>query len=184
MGTYYIPRNVKGETRIFYIFSIKSLISTVIGIAVGLPFLLIFSLINLKLAGFIITSMVTIVYAANNYYCDISLVLMLFVGAALGSWLGVKLSYKIPRYLLSITASIITFFMASKQIYKLLHPTINTSINNISDTAIEHSGSYTILCIIIIMLLSYLYKIVLDFLAKQISFKKDNASKKRGNKCK
>ncbi len=136
------------------------------------------------LAGFIITSMVTIVYAANNYYCDISLVLMLFVGAALGSWLGVKLSYKIPRYLLSITASIITFFMASKQIYKLLHPTINTSINNISDTAIEHSGSYTILCIIIIMLLSYLYKIVLDFLAKQISFKKDNASKKRGNKCK
>ncbi len=61
MGTYYIPRNVKGETRIFYIFSIKSLISTVIGIAVGLPFLLIFSLINLKLAGFIITAICALI---------------------------------------------------------------------------------------------------------------------------
>lgn len=61
MGTYYIPRNVKGETRIFYIFSIKSLISTVIGIFVGLPFLLIFSLINLKMAGIIITAICALV---------------------------------------------------------------------------------------------------------------------------
>jgi len=38
MGTYYIPRNYKGETRILYIFSIKSLITTVIGAAFGLIF--------------------------------------------------------------------------------------------------------------------------------------------------
>ena len=31
MGTYYIPRNYKGETRILNIFTVKSLISTVIG---------------------------------------------------------------------------------------------------------------------------------------------------------
>lgn len=61
MGTYYIPRNVKGETRIFYIFSIKSLISTVIGIFVGLPFLLIFSLLNFKIAGIIITAICALV---------------------------------------------------------------------------------------------------------------------------
>ena len=61
MGTYYIPRNVKGETRIFYILSIKSLISTVIGIFVGLPFLLIFSLVNLKMAGIIVTAICALV---------------------------------------------------------------------------------------------------------------------------
>lgn len=61
MGTYYIPRNVKGETRIFYIFSIKSLISTVIGIFVGLPFLLLFSMVNLKVAGIIITAVCALV---------------------------------------------------------------------------------------------------------------------------
>ncbi len=56
MGTYYIPRNLRGETRIFYIFTIKSLISTVIGIAVGLFFFLIFSLIRLRIVGIIITA--------------------------------------------------------------------------------------------------------------------------------
>ena len=61
MGTYYIPRNVKGETRIFYIFSVKSLISTVIGIFVGLPFLLVFSLVNLKIAGIIVTAVCALI---------------------------------------------------------------------------------------------------------------------------
>ena len=38
MQTYYIPRNLKGETRILNIFSTKSLLYTAIGIGVGLPF--------------------------------------------------------------------------------------------------------------------------------------------------
>ena len=125
-------------------------------------------------AGFIITSMVAIIYATNNYYCDISLVLMLFGGAALGSWLGVKLSYKIQRYLLNIIASIVTLFMAGKQIYKLLHPVENSNINDIGSDIIEHANSYTILCILIIMLLSYMYKVVLDFLAQKIKHHKEN----------
>ena len=37
MGTYYIPRNLRGETRIFYIFTVKSLIATACGLLVGLP---------------------------------------------------------------------------------------------------------------------------------------------------
>ncbi|MCI8546103.1 MAG: hypothetical protein HFJ44_02605 [Clostridia bacterium] len=56
MGTYYIPRNLRGETRIFYIFTIKSLITTVCGIALGLAFLLIFTMIGMKLVGIIITA--------------------------------------------------------------------------------------------------------------------------------
>lgn len=35
MGSYYIPRNTKGEGRLFYIFSYKALAYTVIGIIVG-----------------------------------------------------------------------------------------------------------------------------------------------------
>lgn len=37
MGTYYIPRNVKGEGRILFIFTGKSLMYTAIGVAIGFP---------------------------------------------------------------------------------------------------------------------------------------------------
>lgn len=53
MGTYFIPRNLRGETRILYIFTIKSLISTVAGGIVGLIFYFIFTLLNIKTAGVI-----------------------------------------------------------------------------------------------------------------------------------
>ena len=133
-------------------------------------------------SGFIITSMVAVTYATNNYYCNMSLVVMLFVGAAFGSWLGVKLSYKIKRYLLNIIASIITFFMAGKQINKLLHPVNNTNINDINNDISEHSISYTILCIAVIMLLSYIYKTILDFIASKIKHHNKESNSKRGNK--
>lgn len=54
MGTYIIPRNYKGETRILYIFTVKSLLSTAIGAGVGLLFLGIFSLLMLKKVGIIL----------------------------------------------------------------------------------------------------------------------------------
>lgn len=41
MGTYTIPRNLKGETRLLMIFSIKSLITTAVGLALGGIFYLI-----------------------------------------------------------------------------------------------------------------------------------------------
>ena len=53
MGTYYIPRNLKGETRILYIFTVKSLIATVAGGLVGLIFYLIFSALGIQMAGVI-----------------------------------------------------------------------------------------------------------------------------------
>lgn len=55
MGTYYIPRNVKGEGRILYIFSTKALIYTAAFVLVGLLFYYIFNLIGLKMVGMIIT---------------------------------------------------------------------------------------------------------------------------------
>ena len=54
MGTYYIPRNYKGETRIFYIFTVKSLITTAIGALFGSIFFLIFKLFDMSTIGLII----------------------------------------------------------------------------------------------------------------------------------
>ena len=53
MSTYKIPRNVKGEGRILYIFSTKALIYSTIGAAVGALIYLIFKLINLSVVGII-----------------------------------------------------------------------------------------------------------------------------------
>ena len=54
MGTYYIPRNVKGESRILMIFSVKGLIYTAIGAGVGGLFFMIFSTIGFSMVGLII----------------------------------------------------------------------------------------------------------------------------------
>ena len=55
MGTYEIPRNVKGEGRILFIFTPKSLIYTVIAAAIGLVFYFIFKLMGLTIVGIIVT---------------------------------------------------------------------------------------------------------------------------------
>ena len=55
MGTYNLPRNVKGEGRILFIFSNKSLMTTCFGGGLGLIFYFIFSLLKLKMVGIIIT---------------------------------------------------------------------------------------------------------------------------------
>lgn len=51
MGTYYIPRNYKGETRILYIFTTKSLITTAVGAGVGALFFGLFSILGMKMIG-------------------------------------------------------------------------------------------------------------------------------------
>ena len=53
MGTYNLPRNVKGEGRILFIFSTKALVYAIVGAVIGLFFYLIFSLINLSTVGII-----------------------------------------------------------------------------------------------------------------------------------
>ena len=53
MGTYNLPRNVKGEGRILFVFSTKALIYSTIGAAVGLPIYLIFSILKLNIVGIV-----------------------------------------------------------------------------------------------------------------------------------
>ena len=61
MGTYNIPRNVKGEGRILFIFSTKSLIYTAIGATVGVLFYFIFSMINLWVVGIILVLLFSLI---------------------------------------------------------------------------------------------------------------------------
>lgn len=53
MGTYYLPRNVKGEGRILFIFTTKSLIYSVIGAVIGLPFYFILSATGTTIGGIV-----------------------------------------------------------------------------------------------------------------------------------
>ena len=63
MGTYNLPRSVKGEGRILFIFSTKGLITTCIGGAIGLIFYFLFNALGMKVVGIIIT----LVFAAIGY---------------------------------------------------------------------------------------------------------------------
>lgn len=55
MGTYNLPRSVKGEGRILFIFTGKSMIYTVIGGGIGLVFYYICSLMKANVVGIGIT---------------------------------------------------------------------------------------------------------------------------------
>ena len=55
MGTYNLPRSVKGEGRILFIFTGKSMLYTVIAGIFGLLFYFIFSLMGFTMVGIIIT---------------------------------------------------------------------------------------------------------------------------------
>jgi len=54
MGTYNLPRNVKGEGRILFIFSTKSMITTAIGAVIGILFYFICSIIGVGIVGIVI----------------------------------------------------------------------------------------------------------------------------------
>ena len=57
MGTYYIPRNYRGESRILYIFTVKSLITTAVGAMAGSLFWVIFRAMNMNAVGLIILAL-------------------------------------------------------------------------------------------------------------------------------
>lgn len=54
MGTYLIPRDLKGEGRILTVFSYKALLYTVIGFVIGFVFYYILKLIGLSTVGIIL----------------------------------------------------------------------------------------------------------------------------------
>lgn len=60
--SYYIPSNkLKGENRILYIFTGKSLIYTLIGAVIGIIFYFVFSLLGSKIAGIVILIILSLI---------------------------------------------------------------------------------------------------------------------------
>ena len=118
MGTYYIPRNYKGETRLLYIFSIKSLITTVLGAIIGFIFYLIFAMLNLKLVGIIILA----IFAVLGY-CVGALKIPTIVGLPITKKIGGE----------SISEIIIRYFKfkKSRKIYTYFN-TVNTDKETIT----------------------------------------------------
>lgn len=61
MGTYQIPRNYRGESRILYIFTIKSLITTAVGAGFGSIFFLMFNALGMTMVGVVIMAFFALV---------------------------------------------------------------------------------------------------------------------------
>ena len=116
MGTYYIPRSYKGETRLLYIFSIKSLITTALGAGVGFVFYLIFSMLALKMVGIVVLAVFAVIgYAIGAF--KIPTIVGLPVTKKIG---GESISDIIIRYIK---------FKKSRKIYTYAN-TINTEVKN------------------------------------------------------
>ena len=62
MGTYNVPRNVKGEGRILYIFSTKSLIFMGASAIIAVPVYLIFNSMFSQLAGIIAAAIILFIF--------------------------------------------------------------------------------------------------------------------------
>jgi uncharacterized membrane protein YfcA len=73
-----------------------------------------------SLTGFVIAALIAFVYAERGHYCDLGFVMILFTGGSVGSWLGVKLAYKIPRYWLNGLAAAIIFAMAARLAFRVM----------------------------------------------------------------
>lgn len=59
--TYQVPRNVKGESRILFFFSVRSFLTTAGGILVGILFAIIFGAIGLGFIGIIMIALCALV---------------------------------------------------------------------------------------------------------------------------
>lgn len=64
MGTYIIPRNVKGESRILLFFTPKSFLFMVIGIVIGAILYYILKLVGAGTVGLVVLAIVTIISVA------------------------------------------------------------------------------------------------------------------------
>jgi uncharacterized membrane protein YfcA len=114
-------------------------------------------------SGCIITGIVAIVHAHENYCCDLLFVMMLFIGATIGSWIGVRLTYNIQRYYINILTSFTVFLMASRQIFRLANNSF--SGNLIAPTAPKNSILYTLACITVIVIFAFVSEKTLLYIA-------------------
>lgn len=135
-----------------------------------------------SLVGCVITAIIALIYSLSDYCCDMFFVLLLFAGAAFGSWIGVKLTYKFQRFYIYAVAAIVVFMMAARQIFKLINHSFSKGIDlkaNLSESFFSklfdiNPFEYTFLCILIIIIIALIYEHQLQNLAdrRKIKMKK------------
>jgi len=76
------------------------------------------------LAGFAITAAVTLVHGLKSEPFDIILVFILLFGSTIGSQIGVRTSYAMPRPYLGLMGGIVILLISSKFTYDLFNPMI------------------------------------------------------------
>lgn len=93
------------------------------------------------LAGFAITAAVTLVHGLKSEPFDILLVLILLFGSTIGSQIGVRSSYSLPRPYLGLLGGLVILLISSKFIYDLFKPEIKTdamtAITTLTDSLAE-----------------------------------------------
>lgn len=101
------------------------------------------------LAGLAITITVTIMFALNNHFIDLTLVFLLLSGGVIGSQFGVRFGYKIPRPYLGITGSFLILVVGLRFCWFLLGSLskVTTPLKTSSSSSISIFSEY----------LSYLY---------------------------
>jgi uncharacterized membrane protein YfcA len=129
------------------------------------------------LTGGVITTVVAFVYAERGYNCDFPLVVILFVGAAIGSWCGINLSYNIKRHYVNMIASCVIFMMAIHMIFRLLYDQSQIQMQyTLQDlrhsTLFQFAGcdtmTYTALCILLICIFAVLSDKILQKITKRV----------------
>ncbi|MDR1333002.1 MAG: sulfite exporter TauE/SafE family protein [Holosporales bacterium] len=122
---------------------------------------------TISIVACVITMVITLIYSKSGYHCDIVCVLLLFAGAAIGSMVGVRLTYTIKRHYTYAMAVVVIFAIAVRQIFKLvqhsfsdgiIRTSFNTAIFGSAEFMKESPLAYTVLCIITVVVIAFMYE--------------------------
>jgi uncharacterized membrane protein YfcA len=91
------------------------------------------------LAGFAITAVVALVHGFKSEPCDIVLVALLLIGSTIGSQIGVRTGYAVPRPYLGLLGGFVILLIGAKFTYDLFKPQVETSM--VIDTVSNPSSS-------------------------------------------
>ncbi|MDR2666884.1 MAG: sulfite exporter TauE/SafE family protein [Holosporales bacterium] len=125
------------------------------------------------IVGCAITTVIVIIYSANNYCCNIFFVVLLFTGSACGSIFGIRLSYALHRCYTYFISAIVVFLMAIRQVFKLINGAsidvieTHSQISEIFNTSPESPVIYTLVCISIITIIALFYEKILQKVYKK-----------------
>ena len=115
------------------------------------------------LSGCIITAVIALIYSSSDYCCDIVFVMLLFAGASIGSWIGVRTSYKIKRHFIYAIGACVVFMMSARQISNVINGSFSNTYNFKADLTQSLIGKivendpvmYTVLCILLIAVIAF-----------------------------